>query len=49
MFRSLYTGVSGLAANMTNLDVIGNNIANSNTVRFKSGRATATRCCRRRS
>ena len=40
MFRSLYTGVSGLAANMTNLDVIGNNIANSNTVGFKSGRAT---------
>lgn len=40
MFRSLYSGVSGLAANLTNLDVIGNNIANSNTTGFKSGRVT---------
>ena len=40
MFKSLYAGVSGLSANLTNLDVIGNNIANSNTVGFKSGRVT---------
>lgn len=40
MFKSLYSGVSGLSANLTNLDVIGNNIANSNTVGFKSGRVT---------
>ena len=40
MFKSLYSGVSGLGANLTNLDVIGNNIANSNTVGFKSGRVT---------
>lgn len=40
MFKSLYSGVSGLAANLTNLDVIGNNIANSNTTGFKSGRVT---------
>jgi flagellar hook protein FlgE len=40
MFKSLYSGVSGLGANLTNLDVIGNNIANSNTVGFKTGRVT---------
>ena len=40
MFKSLYSGVSGLSANLTNLDVIGNNIANSNTTGFKSGRVT---------
>ena len=40
MFKSLYSGVSGMSANMTALDVIGNNIANSNTVGFKTGRVT---------
>ena len=40
MFKSLYSGVSGLSANLTHLDVIGNNIANSNTTGFKSGRVT---------
>ena len=40
MFKSLYSGVSGLSANLTELDVIGNNIANSNTIGFKSGRVT---------
>ncbi|MDD5718372.1 MAG: flagellar hook-basal body complex protein [Candidatus Krumholzibacteria bacterium] len=40
MLKSLYSGVSGMSANMTQLDVIGNNIANSNTIGFKSGRAT---------
>ena len=33
-------GISGLSAAAANLDVIGNNIANSNTVGFKSGAAT---------
>jgi len=33
-------GISGLAAAASNLDVIGNNIANSNTVGFKSAAAT---------
>jgi flagellar hook protein FlgE len=42
MFRSLYSGVSGMTAQMTSLDVIGNNIANSSTVGFKSGRASFT-------
>ncbi len=40
MLKSLYSGVSGMSANMTDLDVIGNNIANSNTIGFKSGRVT---------
>jgi len=40
MFKSLYSGVSGMSSNMTELDVIGNNIANSNTVGFKVGRVT---------
>lgn len=38
MQSSLYTGVSGLNANMSELSVIGNNIANVNTVGFKSSR-----------
>jgi len=40
MFRSLYSGVSGLTANLTEIDVISNNIANSNTIGFKAGRVT---------
>ncbi len=38
MMRSLYSAVSGMAANTLRLDVIGNNIANVNTVGFKSAR-----------
>ncbi|MFB6272779.1 MAG: flagellar hook protein FlgE [Salinibacter sp.] len=37
--QSLRTGVSGLLANQTRLDVISNNISNSSTVAFKEGRA----------
>ncbi len=33
-------GISGLSAAAANLDVIGNNVANSNTVGFKAGSAT---------
>lgn len=33
-------GISGLSAAAANLDVIGNNIANSNTIGFKSGSAS---------
>jgi flagellar hook protein FlgE len=40
MLRSLYAGVSGLRNNQTRMDVIGNNIANVNTVAFKAGRVT---------
>lgn len=38
--QSLYVGYSGLNAMSHNIDVIGNNIANVNTVGFRSGRAT---------
>jgi flagellar hook protein FlgE len=38
MLRSLNAGVSGLRGFQTKLDVIGNNIANVNTVGFKKGR-----------
>ncbi len=40
MLRSLFTGVSGLRNHQFRMDVIGNNIANVNTVAFKSGRVT---------
>lgn len=38
MMRSLFSGVSGLKNHQTRMDVIGNNIANVNTVAFKAGR-----------
>ncbi|MBI1911755.1 MAG: flagellar hook protein FlgE [Deltaproteobacteria bacterium] len=38
MQSSLYTGISGLNANMSKLSVVGNNIANVNTVGFKGSR-----------
>lgn len=38
--RALYSGVSGLRGLQTAIDVIGNNIANVNTVGFKAGRVT---------
>lgn len=40
MMRSLYAGVSGLRNHQVRMDVIGNNIANVNTVGFKAGRVT---------
>ncbi len=40
MMRSLYSGVSGLKTHQTKMDVIGNNIANVNTVAFKSSSTT---------
>jgi flagellar hook protein FlgE len=39
MLRSLNTGISGLRFQQDKLDVIGNNIANVNTVGFRAGRA----------
>ena len=36
MLRSLFAGISGLRTNQTMLDVTGNNIANANTIGFKS-------------
>lgn len=40
MLTSLYTGISGMNANGSALSVIGDNIANLNTVGFKASRAT---------
>lgn len=39
MNRALYSGVSGLKAHQTKMDVIGNNISNVNTYGYKSQRA----------
>jgi flagellar hook protein FlgE len=36
MLRSLFAGISGMRANQTALDVAGNNIANANTIGYKS-------------
>ena len=40
MMRSMFSAVSGLKAHQTKMDVIGNNIANVNTVAFKSQSVT---------
>lgn len=40
MMRSLYSGVAGLRTHQTKMDVIGNNIANVNTVGYKSQQVT---------
>ena len=40
MMRSLFSGVSGLMVHQTRMDVIGNNLANVNTVGFKASRMT---------
>lgn len=40
MMRSLYSAVSGLKTHQTKMDVLGNNIANVNTVAFKSSSVT---------
>ncbi|WP_040211236.1 flagellar hook-basal body complex protein [Clostridium polynesiense] len=39
MFRGMFSGISGMKANQTKLDVIGNNISNVGTTAFKSSRA----------
>ena len=40
MMRSLFSGVAGLRTHQTRMDVIGNNIANVNTVAYKSSSMT---------
>ncbi len=40
MMRSLFSAISGLRNHMTYMDVIGNNIANVNTIAFKASRVT---------
>ena len=39
MLRSMYSGISGMKANQTKLDVIGNNISNVGTTAFKASTA----------
>ena len=40
MMRSLFSGISGLKSHQTRMDVVGNNIANINTIGFKGSRTT---------
>jgi flagellar hook protein FlgE len=40
MMRSMFSGVAGLKAHQVRMDIIGNNIANVNTVGYKSSRMT---------
>jgi len=40
MMRSLFSAISGLESHQTRMDVIGNNIANVNTIGYKQGRLT---------
>jgi len=40
MMMSMFSSVSGLKAHQTKIDVIGNNVANVNTIGFKASRAT---------
>jgi flagellar hook protein FlgE len=40
VLRSMYSAIAGLKAHQTKLDIVGNNIANVNTVGFKSSSAT---------
>ena len=40
MIRSMYSGVSGMKAHQTRMDVIGNNIANVNTYGYKASRVS---------
>ncbi len=42
MMKSMYSGVAGLKSHQTKMDVVGNNIANVNTVGFKAQRAVFT-------
>lgn len=40
MMRAMSSGVAGLKAHQTAMDVVGNNIANVNTYGFKASRTT---------
>lgn len=40
MIQAMYSGISGMKAFKSSLDVIGNNVANVNTTAYKAGRAT---------
>ena len=40
MMRALFSAISGMKNHMSYMDVVGNNIANVNTIAYKSSRAT---------
>ena len=40
MLQGMYSGISAIEAQQTNIDVIGNNIANVNTTAYKAGQVT---------
>jgi flagellar hook protein FlgE len=40
MMRSMFSGVSGLRSHQVRMDVIGNNIANVNTVGYKGSKVS---------
>lgn len=42
MVRSLYSAASGMMAQQTNVDVIANNLANVNTIGYKSQSANSS-------
>ncbi|GAA0223746.1 flagellar hook-basal body complex protein [Metaclostridioides mangenotii] len=42
MIKAMYSGISGIKANQTKLDVVGNNVANVSTVAFKKSTARTT-------
>lgn len=42
MLRSMYSGISGMKANQTKMDVVGNNVANVGTTAFKKSGARFT-------
>ncbi|HBF6215302.1 flagellar hook-basal body complex protein [Clostridioides difficile] len=42
MIKAMYSGISGMKANQTKLDVIGNNVANAGTTSFKKSSARIT-------
>ena len=42
MIKAMYSGISGIKANQSKLDVVGNNVANVSTVAFKKSTARTT-------
>ena len=45
MLSSFFSGISGLIANSSSINVVGNNIANVNTVGFKGSRQHSRTSC----
>ena len=46
MMRSLWTAASGMRAQQVNVDTIANNVANINTIGYKSQQASSHCCIR---